>query len=98
MLKKSFLVAAATLFLSFLIIPGAFASTPQCVYNGKLNTSCAKKMNLAQLENLKEQLENYPKTAQNDSNLTEVKEIIAQKFAKDKGLYNIKGLYNTDRK
>ncbi len=82
MFKKSFLAVAVALFLSFLIIPMAFASSPQCVYSGKLNTSCAKKMSMAQLENLKRELirmEKANSTMQNVNNLVKVREIIASK-------------------
>lgn len=90
MLKKSLLAVAAALFLFSLFIPGAFASGLQCVPNGKLNVSCAKNMNTAQLENLKEKLKQIEKTnptTQNINNLVKIRQISAGKAFQDKGLY-----------
>lgn len=80
MLKKSLLAVTAVLISSSIVIPGAFAFTGQCMSNGKLVESCAKKMRTAKLEKLKRELKQVEKsnsTTQNINNLVEVREILA---------------------
>ena len=80
MLKKSLLAVTTVLISSSLVIPGTFAFTRQCMSNGKLVVSCAKKMRTAKLEKLKRELKQVEKsnsTTQNINNLVEVREILA---------------------